>query len=212
MRILLILLFLMGNSAFGQNKIRPFVELNYGLLLMETRFFSSEYQVGIGVKLQEHWFFQLNLRQQNGNGYWKESNTVYLNTGSFSFSTSYRVLKNKNIISPALILDIGTETWSNGRGKLLINGNEIKNTFYQPMTLYNGGRLYYKIKLMADIQINSFNLLIGGSFNNYRVNISYLDPSSITEYKIRDSRTVNASGFSLESSLRYTLPIKKKKE
>jgi len=64
--------------------------------------------------------------------------------------------------------------------------------------------------------LKNFNLLIGGGYSYYRFNVDYLKPEPISLIPEGYSFDYNGfrlkNGFSLETSLRYTLPIKKKKE
>ena len=156
MRILLILLFLMGNSAFGQNKIRPFVEIGYGKNLIEGFYLSNVLEVGIGVKLNQHFYFQLNFMQAKDIRQY--FNNDYYTSRILSLSSSYRMLKDKHIISPIFTLDIGAEIWSNARSKLTyFSGSSIliEDKYEQVMYLYNKGTFFGKFKFQADIKLKN---------------------------------------------------------
>jgi len=211
MKLLVIILIVFTQSVLAQNKIKPVVEVGYSELFTDG-YFARNLSVGLGVKVNEHFYFQVNFSQEKSKSKSLYQKTDFYRNQTIYLSTLYKLLSDDYIVSPVLSLGFGTEVKSNARGKIVESNLFIQDTYLgQPQLLYNKGKIFGKIKLQADIKLWDFNLLIGGGYSYFRINVDYLKPeyigNDLVGYSINENRIgiMNISGWSLDASLRYTL-------
>ena len=212
MKVAVFIVCLILSTGIGWSQVKPVVNLGYGALLKEYRF--QEFQLGGGVQLNDHFSLQLNYRYM----YYEfdlHPSREPMKADVISFSTGYRVLKGNHIISPIVVLDIGTPLRSNANNTLMHHYFQIEEEYYTGMIMYNRGLVFGKLKTMCDLKLKSFDFLIGGSYNPYVFSMTNLKSSSWTPtpegYVLDKKYRFVMNNFGIEASLMYTIPSKKEK-
>ncbi len=195
MRLVLFLLIVMlGQLVIAQNKMKPIISASYMYSVPFDGLFSEEAQIGGGMQFNDYLSLQINVR-----GIQNAYNEVHpLRIATLSLSPSYRILKRKYFASPVIGIDVGTQVWSNGKGRYIDRGWRF---ITKPANSYDGysysrGLFFGRAKLLADFRIWNFNLLIGASYNVYYIKLKEFNS---------DTRAIG-----LEGTVMYTFPMKKR--
>jgi hypothetical protein len=210
MRIIVLLTFIHASFVFCQ--IRPSINFGYGALLYDYRF--QEYQFGLGAQINSKVFSHINYRYiyyefDMTPEPWDET----IKNGVISLTGGYRFLGQKRL-SPLIILDVGMPLHSNANEALIMGGATIVKTYYPGVWRYNRGLFFGKLKVMSDIKVKSFNILIGASFNLWYWSVSELESATLIysdQYVVSATRIGGQANFGLEAGLMYTFPGKKDK-
>ena len=194
-------------KPYAQSSLKPIVNLGYTYLYPLDNLWIHEVHIGGGAQFDDHFSLQLNIKgMQNARDLSSQKIKEPLRIVVISISPYNRILKPKYIVSPAIGLDLGTQVWSNGNGRFISSDYSFKNS---SNLRYERGIFFGKAKLLADFKINSFNLMIGPTFNimyfkTGKVKTDWMDNSYFEKY-IDERR-----GIGLELSLMYTFPMKKR--
>ena len=212
MKVTVFLFSLILSLGSSWSQVKPIVNLGYGALLKEYRF--QEFQLGGGIQLNDHFSLQLNYRYIYYEFDLSPQNES-LKSQNLSVSGGYRLLDKNHIVSPLIVLDIGTPILSNANGAFMSNGFRIKENYDSGMWRYNHGIVFNKLKAYCDIRLKSFDILLGGSYNLYVYSKSNLKPDdwhlTYEDYLVTKTITVPMHNFGIEASLMYTIPTKKEK-
>ena len=199
-----------------QAQITPVFSAGYSALLgtntHDDQFF--ELQIGTGIRLNDLLSAQLNYTFANYEFVINPPGKLQpVKVDILSLSMGCRLLK-KSIISPSILFDFGFPIHSNANDKLIYKGYLITTDYSEGVWRYNRGLFFGKFKLMSDLKVKSFNILLGGSYNLWFENVSWLKPGTSIglEYYAYQTKVVDRHNFGVELGLMYTLPSKKDKQ
>lgn len=174
-----------------------------------------ELQAGGGIRIKDQLVTQLNYKFVTAGFNLAPSNYVPLKSHLLMLSGMYRVLKKRYLCSPAFSLDVGVPVFSNGNSSLIHdNGYAVEENYSIGFWRYNRGLFFGKFKLMSDLKVKSFNILLGASYNLWLENVSWLKPGTSIglEYYAYQTKVVDRHNFGIEAGIMYTFPGKKDKQ
>ena len=211
MRVTVFLFSFILSSGIGWSQVKPTINLAYDALFLKTGFI--EVEVGGGIRLNEHLLLNLNYRHSKNtfSNPLKEPMKIEL----ISLGTGYRLLNSSKIVSPGFILDLGIPISSNANNTLMDDYFSIEKDYHTGAWRYNHGVLFGKLKAMCDFKLNSFNVLLGGSYNIFVYNksdlISGFCCGGADKYKATNNYNTTMNFIGADVALIYTFSFKREK-